>query len=70
MSLPEVTEIRRWKLEPGDRLIVNVDAEITNAQVELIKERVRGGLALPGHVPVLVTSRGVNVEVVSERSIA
>jgi hypothetical protein len=28
MSLPEVTEIQRWRLRPGDRLVVSVEATL------------------------------------------
>jgi hypothetical protein len=63
VSLPEVTEIQRWKLQPGDRLIVSTDREISLKDVDLIRAKVRAALALPDDFPVLVTGPGVNLEV-------
>jgi hypothetical protein len=63
VSLPEVKEIQRWTLRPGDRLIVSTDQQITNDQVDRIKDIVRASLALPDDFPVLVTGPGINVEV-------
>ena len=65
MSLPEVTEIQRWKLEPGDRLIVATDRVVSLSDVERIKERVRAALALPADFPVLVHGTDATVEVVN-----
>jgi len=65
VSLPDVTEIQRWALQPGDRLIVSTDREISMAEVEEIKARVIAALVLPAGFPLLVTGPSVNVEVVS-----
>jgi hypothetical protein len=63
MSLPDVTEIRRWALQPGDRLIVSTSREISQQDTARIKQLVIAALALPAGFPVLVTGPGVNVEV-------
>ena len=59
MSLPDVAEIRRWHPEPGDRLIVFVDVEVSMDQAARIKGIVRGSLQLPDDFPVLVACRPV-----------
>ena len=63
MSLPEVKEIQRWTLRPGDRLIVSTDRHVTPDQIAAIKDTVRRSLALPDDFPVLVTGPGINLEV-------
>jgi hypothetical protein len=63
MSLPEVTEIQRWALRPGDRLIVRVEQEINPQQVDEIRRRVRVVLGLPDEVPILVAGKGISVSV-------
>lgn len=64
-GLPEVAEIWRWKLEPGDRLIVITAREPTMAEVDYIKDRVRASLALDDDFPVLVHGPSVRLEVAS-----
>ena len=63
MTLPEVTEVRRWTLRPGDRLIVRVDHRIAAGDAGRIKDMVRVSLALPGDFPVLLIEPGMDVEV-------
>jgi hypothetical protein len=66
VELPEVTEIQRWKIEPGDRLILRTDRRVDQAQAEMIRERVRYWLALPADVPVVILDGEWTAEVVSD----
>lgn len=61
----EITEIERLALQPGDRLIVHVEQLISAQDADRIEQIVRGRLALPDDVPVLVTGPGVAVTVVT-----
>jgi NAD-dependent DNA ligase len=64
--LPEITEIQRWKIEPGDRIIVRLAADIVSEyQADLIKNTVRYHLALAPDFPVLVTTPGTHISVIS-----
>jgi hypothetical protein len=64
-ELPEVTEVQRLRLEPGDRLVVRADRELTQHQTETIPSRVRAALHLPDDFPVMVIPAGFSVEVVT-----
>ena len=53
-----VNEIKRWKPEPGDVLIVrNIEVMITNEQSAEIKELVRRSLDLDSSVKIMVVGR-------------
>lgn len=65
MSMPEVTEIQRWQLNPGDRLIVTTDRYLRDSDVAVVKARVRAALALPDDVPILVHGPDAEVKVIS-----
>jgi hypothetical protein len=60
-ELPEITEVQRVTLKPGDRLAIRVAGRITPDQAAMIKERVTA--AWPG-VPVIVLDDSVDLEVV------
>jgi hypothetical protein len=64
-TLPEVSEIRRWNIQPGDRLIIHCEQRITSAQGEAIRDRVRVFLQLPDDFPLVVIDGGLTVEVAS-----
>ncbi len=53
MSLPEITEIQRVTLKPGDRLIVRTDVRLDMATADRIKRMVRD--VFGDDVPVLWT---------------
>ncbi len=59
-GLPEITEVQRLTLKPGDRIIVRVPARIDEATADRIKDRLR---ALLGDVQVLVLDSGMSLEV-------
>lgn len=65
MDIPEITEVQRMRLEPGDKLIVRIEARVDMATADVIKKHIRGVLGLAEDFPVLVLDRGANVEVVS-----
>ncbi len=60
-DLPEITEVERITLKPGDRLAVRVAGRLTPQQADMIKERVT---ALWPGVPVLILDGGTSLEVV------
>jgi hypothetical protein len=62
-DLPEIKEVQRLHLKPGDALVVMVDRP-TMADVEHIKGRVRATLGMPD-LPVLVVPTGTEVGVVT-----
>ena len=63
-SLPEITEIRRLTVKPGDRLIVRTDAKLDAATAARMLEQVRARLGLPDDVRVVILDSGMSVEVV------
>lgn len=67
-QLPEITEVQRLRLEPGDKLVVRADMshlKMTQYDAEMIQRQVRAVLHLPDDFPVLVLPAGMSVEVVS-----
>jgi len=60
-ELPEITDVQRLTLKPGDRLAVRVDRRLTPETAARIREVVEA--AYPG-VPVLVLEPGMSLEVV------
>jgi hypothetical protein len=65
MSLPEISDVQRLRLEPGDSLVVRCPARLDMATVVEVKERVRAILRIADDVPVLVLPDGMGVEVLS-----
>lgn len=66
MILPEITDIQRLALKPGDRLIVRVAVLVNREQAVDIEQIIRARLQLPAGFPVLVTDRSIDVEVLEE----
>lgn len=66
-GLPQVTDIRRWQVQPGDRLIVHVDgsAGLGPAGAQEMARRLRDSLQLDDSVLVVVIAPGFRVEVMS-----
>jgi hypothetical protein len=62
-ELPEITEVERLTLRPGDRLAVHVDAEIDAETAAYIQLRVQAVLGV--EFPVIVLSRGFGLKVLS-----
>ncbi len=60
-ELPEITEVQRITLKPGDRLAVRVDSRLSPETAARIRKIVEA--AYPG-VPVLVLDVGTSLEVV------
>lgn len=61
MDLPEITEVKRLTLRPGDSLAIRLDREPTDCEAHEIATQVR---ELTG-VPVIVLPPGMDVEVIS-----
>jgi hypothetical protein len=60
-GLPEITEVQRVTLKPGDRLAVRVAGRITPQQADMIRQRVMA--TWPG-VPVLILDDSASLEVI------
>lgn len=59
---PDITEVQRLRLEPGDRLVVTTNrSDLSQHEATVTEIRVRELLALPDDVPVLVLPRGYEV---------
>jgi hypothetical protein len=65
MSLPEISDVQRLRLEPGDSLVVRCPDRLDMATAAEVKERVRVILRLADDVPVLVLPDGMCVEVLT-----
>ena len=66
---PEITDVRRLHLEPGDALVVHADArQVSDETAQVIKGRLRAILKLPADVPIVVLGSGTDIEVVSSGS--
>jgi hypothetical protein len=63
-ELPEITEIRRVRIEPGDSVVVRTQARIDMATAARIKELASAALGIDAG-RVLVLSEGTAIEVVS-----
>lgn len=63
MDLPEITEVKRLTIRPGDRLVVRLDRQPDMAEADEITGRVR---ALLGGVPVLVLGPDADLEVIGQ----
>ena len=61
MSLPEITEVERITLKPGDRLAIRADRRLTPETAARIREIAEA--AFPG-VPLLILDAGMSLEVV------
>jgi len=71
MSLPEITDVQRYRLQPGDALVLRVAGRISPVQAERVKEQVRAGLGILGEdVPVLVLDESASLSVASSAGIA
>lgn len=64
-EVPQITDVQRLHLEPGDALVVRVDASrIDMAAAASIKARVREVLRNPD-IPVLVIGPGTEISTLS-----
>jgi hypothetical protein len=61
-ELPEITEVQRLRLEPGDALVIRLEREPSMAEADAIKERIRVVLGRDD-LPVLVFGPGASIEV-------
>jgi hypothetical protein len=64
-EIPQITEAERLRLEPGDALVIHLNAgHITVAEAGLIEGRVRARLKLGDGIPVMVLPAAMGVSVV------
>ncbi|HET9969444.1 MAG TPA: hypothetical protein VFQ68_14510 [Streptosporangiaceae bacterium] len=63
MSLPEITEVRRLTVKPGDRLIIRTDAKLSAASAAALIGQFRSRLGLPDDVRVVILDCGMSAEV-------
>ena len=69
MSLPEVTDVQRLRLEPGDALVVRLgEGQYRQHDAATAKERVLS--VLGDHVPVLVIPHDASLGIVSAQALA
>ena len=63
-QLPEITEVQRLTVKPGDRLIIRTDAKLRADTAAHLLEVVRARLGLPDDVRVVILDSGMSAEVV------
>jgi hypothetical protein len=63
-DLPEITDVQRLTLKPGDRLVVRSPDRLSAQAADMIRQRVIAAFALDPDAPVLVLPSGISVEVV------
>jgi hypothetical protein len=61
--LPEITDVNRLVLRPGDSLIVHLDRRPSEAEAHEIQDRVRAVLGMP-ELPVIILGPGEDIEVI------
>ena len=64
--LPEITDVQRLRLNPGDSLVIRLPGPVSAQQAALAIERVRAVLGLDESVPVLVLPAEGGVEVLAK----
>lgn len=62
-QLPDIQEIRRWQIKPGDRLIVRVDQRLTQEVAAALQARVRHTLQLADDFPVAILDASIDIDV-------
>lgn len=63
-ALPEITDVRRLTLRPGDTLVLRLAREPSMADVDRIRHIVQA--ALDTDAPVLVLGPGEDIEVIEQ----
>lgn len=61
MELPEITEVKRLALRPGDRVVVRLDRHPSDMEAHQLKLRVQA--ILGEDVPVLILPPEMDLEV-------
>lgn len=67
VRLPEVTEIQRYRYEPGDKLIVYAPSVRYRGEIEYLKEAVSSRLQVPVG-DILVVGGDIRIEVQESKS--
>jgi hypothetical protein len=60
-TLPEIAEIKRVTVHPGDRLVVHLDHPVDDAEFERLKREFRKFFG--EDVPVLLVEPGIDITV-------
>ena len=65
-ELPQVTEVQRLRLEPGDKLVIRADVDrMSHEDADMLQCRVRAALRVPDDFPVMVLPAGWSAEVLN-----
>ncbi len=64
-ALPEISEVQRLTLKPGDRIIVRTPQRLDMNTADYVERSVRARLQLPDDVPVLLLPDGMSLDVVN-----
>jgi hypothetical protein len=64
MDLPEITEVKRLTVRPGDRLVVRFAESLDMAAADAVKAQVRAAAGIEG-VRVIVLDGGADLEVLA-----
>jgi hypothetical protein len=62
MKLPEITEIRRLTVRPGDRLVVSLECEPTDDEVDELSRRLPAVLGTD--VPIVILPPSMDITVI------
>lgn len=72
MKLPRIRSIRRWRIRPGDRLVLNLadlpSGELPRETAEDIAANLRQALNLPPDFPVVILPSDASLSVYSAPS--
>jgi hypothetical protein len=68
MTIPEITEVKRLTIKPGDRIIVRCEMRLTEYDADYISHFVREHLGIGTEIPVLILDAGISLEVLNAPS--
>lgn len=63
-ALPDINDVARWRMQPGDVLVLTVDAQITRQQAQALREAWRSQVKQEP-VDVVVLGGGLRLQVVN-----
>lgn len=67
---PEVTEVKRLTIRPGDRIIITCDTRLSEYDYDMLRSLCREFLALPDDIPLLVLPGGMDLKVAGPDGLA
>jgi len=63
-DLPEITEVQRLTVKPGDVLVVRTAETLSHEKAAALREHLHAWLGLPGGARLMILDGGVSLEVV------